>query len=216
MDNKSNESNATENVLFGAVGAFLFSLVGGALYVLLSRIGYIASLSGLVGVVCAIKGYAFFTKSESKRGIVISVVIAAIVLVIAWYIGFCLDMIAAYKVWFESGEAEYVPKFFEYVIPFGFYDLAVNPACFIDLFLSLALGAVGCGSYVKTMLKKQKAAEESAENERDFVAEAATGEETVVGEQAMAEAVGTTETEREPVVQEAEEAATEEASDDLF
>lgn len=153
MDNKS---NATENVLFGVVGAFLFSLVGGVLYIVLSQIGFIAALSGLVGVVCAIKGYTFFAKGESKRGIVISVVIAAIVLVIAWYIGFCLDMIAAYEVWFENGEADYVPKFFEYVIPFGFYDLAVNPACFIDLFLSLALGAVGVLELCENNAEKAK------------------------------------------------------------
>ncbi len=150
----------------GAVGAFLFSLAGGLLYILLSRIGYIAALSGLVGVVCAIKGYNFFTKSETKRGVIISVVVAAIVLIIAWYVGFCMDMVDAYKDWFESGEVEYAPDLFEY-IPYGIYDLEVNPLYFVDLLLSLGLGAWGCWSYVSNMLKRQKAADTASADASD-------------------------------------------------
>ena len=62
-----------ENVLFGIVGAFLFALVGGILYYVLYQIGFLASISGLVCVICAIKGYSFFAKRESIRGIVISI-----------------------------------------------------------------------------------------------------------------------------------------------
>ncbi len=160
MDTKTNlevNSAEKENVLFGVIGAFLFSLVGGVLYILLGRIGFIASLSGLVGVVCAIKGYTVFSKSDSKKGVIISVAIAALVLVLAWYLGFCMDMVSAYELWFAEGEVDYAPDIFEY-IPFGFIDLTVNPAYFIDLALSLGLGALGCWSYVSTTLKKQKAA----------------------------------------------------------
>ncbi len=145
-----------ENVLFGVIGAFLFSLVGGALYLILSRIGYIAALSGLVGVVCAIKGYAFFSKKESRRGLVISVIVAAVVLIIAWYIGFCIDLSAAYKDWYATGEVDYLPTFFE-CVAYGFIDLTANPSYFIDLAISLGLGAIGCWSYVRNKLKHEKA-----------------------------------------------------------
>ena len=151
-----NTVETEENVLFGVVGAFLFSLVGAAVYIVLSMIGYLSALSGLIGVVCAIKGYTFFAKKDSKRGIVISVIIAAIVLIIAWYVSFCMDMVEAYKIWFENGEVEYAPTLFEY-LPFGFIDLTVNPTAFVNLLMSLALGAVGCGSYVSQMIKRQKA-----------------------------------------------------------
>ncbi len=153
--------NAEENVLFGVIGAFLFSLVGGLMYILLSMVGFIAALSGLVGVVCAIKGYSFFAKGESKKGIIISVVIAALVLVIAWYLGFCIDMVGAYEMWYEAGEVDYAPTLFEY-IPYGVYDLTVNLSYLIDLAMSLGLGALGCWSYVATMLKKQKLAAQTA------------------------------------------------------
>ncbi len=157
MNQKKLNSSAEENVLFGVIGAFLFSLAGSILYVLLSRIGYIAAVSGLVAVVCAIKGYTFFAKAETKRGVIISVIIAALMLILAWYISFCLDMVDAYAVWYETGEVDYAPTIFEY-LPYGFYDLTVNLVYFIDLALSLVLGAVGCGSYVASLLKRQKLA----------------------------------------------------------
>ncbi len=170
-----------ENVLFGVIGAFLFSLVGGVLYIILGMIGYIAALSGLVGVVCAIKGYSFFAKKESKKGIIISVIIAAIVLIIAWYVSFCLDMVQAYAMWFEQGEVDYAPTIFEY-LPFGFYDLTVNPLYFVDLALSLGLGAVGCWSYISNVLKRQKAlaatAQNAVETTADPVAQPAAEEES--------------------------------------
>ncbi len=149
--NKSDGNN--ENILFGVVGAFLFSLVGGAVYLILDQIGYVAAISGLVGVVCAIKGYTFFSKSDSKRGVIISVIVAAVVLVIAWYVGFCFDMVEAYDMWFENGEVDYAPTLFEY-IPYGVYDLTVNTSYFINLLMSLGLGAIGCWRYVANQLKK--------------------------------------------------------------
>ena len=58
--------NTRENVLAGIIGAFLFSLVGGILWFVLYQIGYVASISGLVGVVCAVKGYTFFAKAKRE------------------------------------------------------------------------------------------------------------------------------------------------------
>ena len=44
-----------ENRLAGTVGALLFSLAGGVVYFLLYQVGYIAAISGLIGVICAFK-----------------------------------------------------------------------------------------------------------------------------------------------------------------
>ena len=57
---KNNQNDIQENVLSGIVGAFLFSLIGGILWFVLYQIGYLAAISGLVGVICAVKGYTFF------------------------------------------------------------------------------------------------------------------------------------------------------------
>lgn len=183
-----NTPEAEENVLFGIVGAFLFSLVGGVVYVILNMVGFLSALSGLIGVVCAIKGYAFFSKKESKRGLIISVIMAAIVIIIAWYVSFCLDMVEAYEYWYQEGEVDYAPTFFEY-IPYGFYDLVVNPMYFVDLGLSLVLGAVGCGSYVSQMMKRQNAIAEhqAAQAETQALADA-QAEQAAAAEQNVPDA----------------------------
>lgn len=95
--NLNQQPDIKENVLAGLVGAFLFSLAGGALWFVLYLVGFIAAISGLVGAICAIKGYSVFAKKESVKGIIMSVIISLIVMVIAWY--FCLahDIYTVYK-----------------------------------------------------------------------------------------------------------------------
>ena len=51
------EEKKRENVPAGIVGAFLGSLIGVACAVLIGQLGYVASISGLVMAVCALKGY---------------------------------------------------------------------------------------------------------------------------------------------------------------
>ena len=38
----------------------MFALAGGIVYFLLYQLGYLASLSGLIAIVCALKGYKLF------------------------------------------------------------------------------------------------------------------------------------------------------------
>ena len=142
-----------ENVLFGIVGAFLFALAGGILYYVLYQIGYLAGISGLIGVICAIKGYSFFAKKESVRGIVIAIIMAVIVLVSAWYFCMSSDLYMAYQEWYASGEVDYMPTFFECVSA-AYLVLADVPEYFIDLGVSLLLAVVGCGGYVVRTIKK--------------------------------------------------------------
>ena len=86
MDNGFNPvQEKKENVLLGIIGAFLFSLAGAVVWVLLDLVNFIAAISGLVGVFCAIQGYRIFAGKLSKKGIIISVIIAFLVLAAAWY-----------------------------------------------------------------------------------------------------------------------------------
>lgn len=64
-----------ENVISGIVGAFLGSLIGVVVIVLLDQLGYVAALSGIVMGVCTLKGYELLGGKLSKRGVVISVLI---------------------------------------------------------------------------------------------------------------------------------------------
>ncbi len=142
-------SGAEENVLFGVIGAFLFSLVGAVLYYVLYLAGFISGISALVAVVCSIKGYAFFAKKESKRGIVISVIIAAVVIILAWYLCFCSELALAYEEWYAEGTADWTPNMFQ-CIPFAFYYLVDVPVYFLDLLWSAVFGGIACFSSCPT------------------------------------------------------------------
>ena len=150
-----------ENVLAGAVGAFLFSLAGGILWFVLYQIGYLAALSGLIGVICAVKGYTFFakTKDESKTCLILSSIIAIAVLAISWYLCVGYDLYLAYQVWYAEGEVDYLPNFFEcvQVIPYYFEeDSALLVAYLKDLGFGLLFAILGVVSYLSSREKKRK------------------------------------------------------------
>lgn len=67
-----------ENVLTGLVGAFLGSLIGVACIVGIGQMGYVASISGLIMAVCAIKGYALLGGAMSRKGAVISCILTVV------------------------------------------------------------------------------------------------------------------------------------------
>ena len=156
VDAKSSEIK--ENVLAGIVGAFLFSLAGAVVYFLLNLIGYVASISGLIGAVCAVKGYALFAKKESKKGIVISAIVSLLVMVLAWYLCLAYDIYDAYKIWFEAGEIDFSLTFFESVrsVPVFLEDPEISAAYFGNLGLGLLFCLLGCASFVINKLKNAK------------------------------------------------------------
>lgn len=144
-----------ENTLLGALGAFLFALAGGFAYYIFWTVGIIAALSGLIGVICAIKGYEIFARGRSNRGIVISVAAAAVVLILAWYICFGMEVRAIYAGMAELGEIETVPPM-GWCIANAYRFLPVHPAALWDLLVSLALAAVGCGGYVVRTVRQRE------------------------------------------------------------
>ena len=151
------EIQVEENVLAGAVGAFLFALVGGVLWFVLYMCGFLAGISGIIGVVCAIKGYSVFGKAESKKGIVVAVLMTIIVLALSWYLCLGYDIYDAYNMWYENGEIDYTLSFFESVrvAPEFLVDPEIGPAYFGDLAIGLLLSVVGVGSYLVKKSKKK-------------------------------------------------------------
>ena len=83
MDNNLNGTNYNapalevkdENVLMGTIGAILGALVGAALIALLAKIGYVASISGVVMAFLSLFLYDKFAGKISKKGVIICVVI---------------------------------------------------------------------------------------------------------------------------------------------
>lgn len=61
------EEKPKENILLGIVGALLFSLAGTVTYFVLYQLGYLAALSGIVAVICAMYGYKLLRRARVKR-----------------------------------------------------------------------------------------------------------------------------------------------------
>lgn len=72
------EVQAPENVLLGLIGALVGALLGGASIILLSQLGYIASISGVILAFCTLKGYQLLGKGLSKKGIVLCIILMLI------------------------------------------------------------------------------------------------------------------------------------------
>ena len=64
-----------ENVLTGTIGAIIGAAIGIAVIILFSRLGKIASLSGLILTVCTMKGYELLGHQMSIKGIIISILL---------------------------------------------------------------------------------------------------------------------------------------------
>lgn len=149
-----------EQVIHGIVGALLFSLAGGIVWFLLYMAGFLAAISGLIGVVCAIKGYALFAGKESMKGVIISSVIAVLILVLAWYLCIGYDIYIAYQDWYEAGDVDFTLTFFESVsaIPYFFIE---DSSILIDYLMNLGLGllfaVIGAFGSVRNAIARIKA-----------------------------------------------------------
>ena len=155
-----------ERVGMGVLGAILFSLAGAVVYYVLWSVNLIAAISGIICVICALKGYEIFAGARTKRGIFISVAVSAVMLVLAWYFCYCSDIHAYWESAFAAGETDYVPTVWE-CLSYGYLDLPANPGYLVNLLLSLAMGGLGCWGYVTRSLRmEEEAAARRAEQER--------------------------------------------------
>ncbi|MBQ3867589.1 MAG: hypothetical protein II789_03480 [Clostridia bacterium] len=169
-----------ENVVAGILGAFLFALGGGLLYLLLAQVGFIAGISGMVAVFLAIKGYSVFAKGLSKRGLIIAVVIAFLVLILAWYVSLTIDVYKALSELYEAGDLAEKPKFFECVMmtPMFFKDAGFLRAAIVNLVLGLLFAVAGSFALIANISNQikqnqQYAAAQAANNQAAQEANAA-------------------------------------------
>ena len=90
------EIAAPENILLGIIGALVGAIIGGLSIVLLSQMGYVASISGVVLAFCTLKGYELLGKALSKKGIVICIILMVLTPFIADWICWALVVMEAW------------------------------------------------------------------------------------------------------------------------
>lgn len=85
------------NLPLGIVGAFVGSLIGVAVWVLIYKLGFIAGITGFVMSVCCFKGYEILGGRMDKKGVWIALVIAVIMLAAAEMVSLGLEIYDVYS-----------------------------------------------------------------------------------------------------------------------
>ena len=150
-----------ENFLAGTLGALIGAILGGASIVLLDQLGYVASLSGLIMALCALKGYELLGKKLSVKGIIVSIVLMVVTPYVAYHISNALHIMQYVA---EDGielpfniALQAIPLLIGDGFEVGEYIYTLEKAVFIKgiamLYLFVAIGAVGT---IVNAFKKKK------------------------------------------------------------
>ena len=134
---RQQEHVKTESLIGGIVGALLGTLIGVLSIILLSQLGYVAALSGVLMAVCTLKGYELLGKKLSTKGIVI----CCILMILMTYVGDRLDwaIVIARELAVDFGTAyQSVP----YLLQIGVLDSAAYWGNLLLVYLFVLLGAV--------------------------------------------------------------------------
>ena len=82
-DNKAAIRSQKSSLIPGLVGALLGALIGGAMWIGIYKLGYIAGIAGAITVICAMKGYELFGRAMDVKGVIISVLISIVMIYFA-------------------------------------------------------------------------------------------------------------------------------------
>ena len=142
------QAQKPENVIGGIVGAALGALIGGAVIVGLGQLGYLATWSGIIMGVCAVKGYELLGGKLTTKGIVISCILMAAMVYLAHRMDWAITI--AKELSMGVGEA-----FRETEEVVRFFDLGSN--YYGNLALTFLFTAVGAAPTIIAARKRYKA-----------------------------------------------------------
>lgn len=151
-----------ERVFPGILGAFLFSLAGAVVYLILHRVGYIAGITGLATAYLSFFGYGLLSgNKESKKGMIVAAVFALGITVVSCWIAFAWELYALAK-----ADSFYIPL--SRLIPdtltllkngqitYRSIPYIVDPANFYkDLLTALAFCALGIFGLIRSIRMKK-------------------------------------------------------------
>lgn len=101
-----------ENFVTGIVGALIGAVIGAAAIVLLSQLGFVASISGIILAVCTMKGYELLGGKLSTKGLIVCIALMLVTPYIADRLDWALVIMESWEV--SLGEAfQAVPELLE-------------------------------------------------------------------------------------------------------
>lgn len=136
-------------LLPGIIGAFLGSLIGVIVWVLIYKLGYIASLAGFISAICAFKGYELLGKCLDKRGVIISVIMAFVMIFFANQIAWAWEL---YDVFTEYGYGYSFFDCYKILMPF-ISENGLTGDFITELIIGYGLTVLGCFKTVISTFK---------------------------------------------------------------
>jgi len=84
------------NAFLGIIGAIIGAALGSIIWIIIGKLGFIAGIAGFAMMLFAIKGYRRLAGSLDKKGQIISLIIAFIMIFIANYAQYVLEICKYY------------------------------------------------------------------------------------------------------------------------
>ena len=132
------QNQKKENWLAGIVGAFIGSLIGVGVIILLGQVGYVAALSGIAMAVCALKGYELLGGKLSNKGIIGSVLI----MVIMVYLGNRIDWSISVANYYTDVDYFYAFRILPDLLREGYLEASQYYGNLALVYLFTAIGAI--------------------------------------------------------------------------
>ena len=142
MSNNGELSGQKEKVAAGILGAVLFALIGGIIYVALYKADIFPPLSGLAAAALSIFGFRLFAKKPSLKSIFISLGVTVVMLVLFMSLMLAWDAYDVYLEWYSEGKVKQPITFFQALL-YGHQFLA-EPAVLTYYLKQLGLTALFC------------------------------------------------------------------------
>ena len=96
VDSDTSVELVKSNVVLGTIGAFIGAMLGGVIWIVIGEIGFIAGLAGFAMMFFAIKGYSGLSGRLDKKGQIISLIIALIMIFVADYTSYAIQFCKYY------------------------------------------------------------------------------------------------------------------------
>lgn len=96
VDTVEGVDGVKSNVVLGIIGAIIGAALGGIIWIIIGKLGFIAGIAGFAMMLFAIKGYRKLAGSLDKKGQIISLIIAFVMIFIANYAQYVLEFCKYY------------------------------------------------------------------------------------------------------------------------
>ena len=137
------------NVGLGVIGALVGAVIGGALWVLIGKLGYIAGIAGFAIIYLSAMGYKKGAKVLTRSGAVIAVILSVLMIFAANYFLYVWMIVEAFEGRYTFGEV--LPNLFSMLSEYELVGSFVK-----DVVIGYGLSVLAAFSTLKTLLGKKK------------------------------------------------------------